>query len=241
VSKILIGIINCHSREVYANAIRSTWLPLVPKGIDVIFFRGNGAIREPKEDEVFLDCEDDYQSLPSKVKAVIQWALERDYGHVVKCDDDTVLIPEEFLISGFTKHDFVGNAVYSKDSVSVPWGFLYTLSKKSMELVSNAPLPRNNNDEHWISNILAQHGISLYVDNRYFLHEGKREDFIEPNKRSLRIPPRTVNQYTLVPAEGTFAWCIHIPWQGHRTTPDAVNIAEFKKVFKGALSARKVD
>jgi hypothetical protein len=238
---ILLAIVNCHTRQAYQQAIRDAWLPLVPKGIDVRFFRGNGATRTQSPDEVFLDCDDSYQGLPNKVQKIAQWALERGYEHMAKIDDDLVLLPELFLNSGFTEHDFVGNTFYDEYSVAVPFGFLYTLSQEAMKFIVDAPLPRNNNDEHWIANVLAQHGISLHVDNRYFLHEGKREDFVDPKKRTLRIPPRIVAQHLRAPEEGTFAWCIHIPWQGHRSTSDEVNIAEFKRVFKGALSARKVD
>jgi hypothetical protein len=238
---ILLAIVNCHTRQAYQQEIRDTWLPLVPEGIDVKFFRGNGAEREPLSDEVWLNCPDDYNSLPLKVKAIVQWALDNEYDHLVKCDDDVVLLPEPFLNSEFTEHDFVGNTFYDENSVAVPLGFLYTLSQEAMKLIMDAPLPRNNNDEHWVANILAQNGISLHVDRRYFLHEGKREDFVDPKKRTLRIPPRIVAQHLRAPEEGTFAWCIHIPWQGHRSTSDEVNIAEFKRVFKGALSARKVD
>jgi hypothetical protein len=228
--RVLIAVISCHTRQIYANAIRETWLPLV-QGADVRFFRGHGATREPLPDEVWLDCPDDYASLPSKVQAVIRWALENGYDALAKCDDDVVLKPKDFLSSGFHLHDFNGHTNDDRASAKTPWGFLYTLSKRSMEIMAQAPLPPNNNDEAWTANTLVGHGIVLHNEPRYYLHRGKRRDFIPKAPRPLRAPPRLALMEEDTPGNG-IAYAVFLHWSGFHATPDEVNIKEYYKLFK---------
>ena len=91
--KHLLAIVSCHSREDFSDAVRSTWLPLVPQGLDVRFFRGRGATREPLADEIFLDCDDSYEGLPNKVQEIVRCAHSHEYDFVLKCDDDVVVKP----------------------------------------------------------------------------------------------------------------------------------------------------
>jgi hypothetical protein len=228
--KTLIGIINCHARPAYQQAVRDTWLPLLPAGVDYRFFLGPSE-RTPKDDEVFLECDDSYQGLPSKVQAMCRWALDHGYDFGAKLDDDVILLPKKFLASGFEQHDFTGHKNDDRD-FPAPWGFLYVMSRRAMEIVVNAPLPRNNNDEVFVSHALSEQGIPLHHDPRYFLHRGKIEDFVELRKRPLRAPPRIVTMRPPIPFEGTFAWCLYITWLGYRNLPEEKNIAEFHRLFK---------
>lgn len=226
--KTLIAIVNCHSRQEYADAIRSTWLPLVQEA-DAFFFRGRGATRVPLPDEVWLDCGDGYESLPEKVKAICQWALERGYDFVFKLDDDVVILPRKFLATGYEAYDFVGHRNSSKEDPVPPYGFCYGLSKKAMQIVSVAELPITNYDEGWVRTQLFKHSIVLHHDPRYFLYFGKREDFISP-RRPLRFHrENTVMQ--VQPIEGTVAWCMYLAWVGYKNLPTARVVQEFHKVW----------
>lgn len=175
--KTLIAVINCHIRPAYADALRETWIPRIPEGLDYKFFLGPST-REPKEDEVFLDCDDSYGGLPSKVREIARWALSHDYDFMAKCDDDVVLMPDRLLASNYDKYDFVGNINRIFPKVTVPWGFFYTLSKRSMEIMAISELPKNNNDEAWVSDHLYVHGINLHKDHRHQLYTGRRECFV---------------------------------------------------------------
>ena len=232
--KTLIAIVTCHSRLVYRDALRSTWIPQIPEELDYRFFSGPSE-RTPEADEVFLNCDDSYAGLPSKVQAIVLWALERGYDYVLKCDDDVVLLPVKFANSGFQNYDFVGHANGDPGSVLVPWGFCYVLSKKAMELVAKAPLPNNNNDEAWVGHTLYSHGIRLNNDNRYHLYTGRYSDFAPKTPRPLRAPKRD-KPIESGPAElvgnGSFAFCMYIQWMGYRNFPTEMNIATLKKVFK---------
>jgi hypothetical protein len=224
--KVLLAVVNCHTRLLYQQCIRDTWLPLV-QGADVRFFLGP-AEREPNSDEVFVDCDDSYAGLPSKVRGITRWALGKEYDYILKIDDDVVTIPHKLLSSNFQSYDFVGHRNDIRP-YPVPYGFCYWLSKRSMSIVAKAELPRDNNDEVWVTSILSKEGIALHHDSRYIIHTGKQEDFA-PKVRSLRAPKR--DKPWINPVDSPFAWVMYIPWCGYRNLPDEQNIAEMKRVFK---------
>ena len=228
--RVLIAVVSCWKSSNYRKTIRETWASLEYPRTDVRFFVGRGS-GELTTNEVQLDCDDSYQGLPSKVQAIAQWALDRSYGFMLKCDEDVVLKIPEFLRSGFDLKDFVGHANTDKDSIRAPWGFCYTLSKKAMELVVNAQLPSNNNDEVWVSKVLFSNSIILHHDPRYYLYRGRREDFVGIEARPLRSPPRTEPMFAPSP-ENAIAYCMFLHWTGFRALAEERIIAEMKKVFK---------
>ena len=224
--KVLLAVVNCHTRLAYQQCIRDTWLPLV-NGADVRFFLGPST-REPQADEVFLDCDDSYQGLPSKVRAIARWALAQGYDYVLKIDDDVVVVPHKLLASNFQSYDFVGHRNDIRP-YPVPYGFCYWMSKRSLALAASAELPRDNNDEVWVTSKLSKDGITLHHDNRYVIHTGRQEDFA-PKVRGLRAPKR--DKAWVDPVDGPFAWVMYIPWvNGYGSLPHDQNIAEMKRVF----------
>jgi Galactosyltransferase len=225
--KSLIAVVHCRTRQPYMDAIRSTWLPLAQT--DVRFFVGRGDVRDYPEDVVQLDCGDGYEALPEKVRAISRWALEHGYDYMLKCDDDVVLLPNKLLASGYDQYDFVGHRNSSKEDPVPPYGFCYWLSKKSMQIVAQAELPVGNYDEGWVRTKLHQHNILLHHDPRYFLHFGKKEDYVS-KRRPLRFS-RENTIPSIKPVEGTFAWCMYIPWVGYKNLPVEKNIQEFQKVW----------
>lgn len=223
---ILIAVINCHTRQIYQDAVRETWLPLV-QGADVRFFRGRGATREPLPDEVFLDCGDDYASLPDKVRAIARWALEHSYIYMVKLDDDVIIKPHQLIVS--IQGDFIGHRNDVRP-FPVPFGFCYTLSARSMKLVADAELPVGNNDEVWVTDTLAKEGIVLRHNPKYVMYTGKQEDFAASMTRPLRAPPRSK---FIRSVEDPFAWCMYLCYgPGYRNIPDERVVEEMKKLFK---------
>ena len=228
--KSLLALITCHTRSAYANAQRETWIPKIPSGLDYKFFLGPSE-RIPESDEMFLQCDDSYKGLPSKVQAVCRWALEHEYSSITKIDDDVVFFPEAFAHSGYESCDFKGHTNYDGGRITVPWGFCYTLSRRSMEIMANAALPSNNNDEAWVAYTLAAHGILLQHESRYHLHRGKCQDFIVPTKRPLRAPPRNNDMGADTP-KGGIAYAVYVHWLGFHATPDDMNIKEYHKLYK---------
>jgi hypothetical protein len=227
--KILIAVVSCHSREDFAEAIRSTWLPKVPPEVDVRFFRGTGAIREPKVDETWLDCRDDYEGLPNKVQEIVRWAYDHDYEYVAKVDDDVVVKPKEWLES-FYRCDFTGclESACKPNEIQTPYGFFYVLNRKTMKLVIEAPLPTHGNDEAHVSTVLYTNGIFLHPDARYYLHRGGRP---RPVVRSLRAPKRE-HPLEATPPTNAFAWCVYLNWCGFHQTPREELMKEYYYLYE---------
>lgn len=231
--KTLIAIVNCHNRLDYQQAVRDTWLPFLPSGTDYRFFLGP-AERLSKSDEVFLDCDDSYQGLPSKVRGIMRWADEHEYEFVLKCDDDVILKPVRLASSGFQYHDFTGHRNDIRE-YPVPYGFCYWLSKRAMKLVACAELPRDNNDEVWVTDTLSKAGIVLHHDERYIMHTGRQEDFVPATSRSLRRPPRLPRDMKYMTPNEPLAYCMYLVWGGYRSVPDEKVIAEMHRVFNEVL------
>ncbi len=228
--KTLIAVVHCRTRQMYMDVIRLTWLPTVPPDCaDVRFFVGRGDHGDYPNDVVQLDCGDGYDSLPEKVRAISKWSLENGYEYTLKCDDDVVLLPNKLLASGYENADFSGHRNSSKEEPVPPYGFCYWLSKRSLKIVAEAELPRDNYDEGWVRTKLYEHGITLRHDPRYFLHFGKKEDFIS-KRRPLRFQ-RENTMLGIKPVDGTFAWCMYLAWTGYKNLPDERVIQEFHKVW----------
>lgn len=233
--KTLIAVVNAHTRLGYQQCIRETWLPLV-QGADVRFFLGPSE-RIPREDEVFVECDDSYEGLPSKVQAIVRWARDNGYDHICKLDDDVVIKPTQFLSTGFQNYDFTGHQ-NDKRLYPVPFGFCYWLSRRSMECVATADLPSDNNDEAWVTDTLSKAGIVLHHEPRYVMYVGKRSDFVPNKPRALRAPPRA--QYVERPVDynAAVALCMYLNWAGHRCIPDERVIEEMRKVFNEYVTSR---
>jgi len=229
---ILLSVVCCHPQLEFSDAIRRTWLSAVSKDkADVRFFFGRGATRELRDDEVFLDCGDDYSSLPSKVQHIFKWAHAREYTHVLKCDCDVVLNADAVLSSDFSEYDFVGprNCNGKISEIHTPWGFNYWLSRKAMKLVIDSPLPPHTNDEAWVSTVLYTNGIFLHDDQRYFLHRGAPK-CLRPLQRPLRAPKRPMPVEVIAPPD-TFAWCVYTD-SGLQNIPLEDRIKEFYRVYE---------
>ena len=200
----------------------------VPRDLcDVFFFVGNGEPREFLEDEVALDCSDKYEHLPEKIRAITRWALKRDYSHMLKCDDDVVLIVSNLMKSGYEKYDFSGKANRPPQPYVVSFGFNYWLSRKSMEVISTAKLPEDgsNDDEKWVAKNLWDYNISLVNDDRYKLHTGwevyPESTFQRRALRAVRVPASLRESHMV-------SRCIHI--EDPRVTQDE-KLKEFHTVF----------
>ena len=165
--KTLIAIVNARHRDEWRNAIRTTWLPQVPKfRADAFFFVGRGEGNVAAPDVVELDCSDAYEHLPEKIRAIAKWADSNDYGFMLKCDDDCVVRPHSLLDSEYFLHDYTGRANRPPQPYIVPCGFNYWISNKCMKIVADASLPEDGSldDEKWVAKNLWDHGIALHDD-----------------------------------------------------------------------------
>lgn len=164
--KVLIAVVTCERFKSRADAQRATWVPRI-QGMDVRFFLAKQS-RAPLPDEVFLDCADDYHSLPVKVKLMYQWALANGYNKILKTDDDTYIHPIKIL-SAVPTQDYAG---FLNGTPPKPWcsGFAYWLSEKAIRIVAMAAIPEGEwAEDRWVGGVLHDHGIKPHWDRRYCL------------------------------------------------------------------------
>jgi Galactosyltransferase len=212
--KFLIAVVNAHSRLEWQEAIRDTWLPMVPKDVSVRFFLGRGGDREPRPNEVFLDVDDGYSSLPSKIQAIMRWAYDHGYDFVMKCDDDVVLDVQALLQSGFEQHLYSGRGNRPPESMQppiwVPYGFGYIVARACIPHILTEPLPEDNDDEKWVAKALAKNGVLLASVMRYQL----------------------VNRWTQLDPD-SFSYCIHFcDVMGHYQATTEERVGGFYRVFR---------
>ncbi len=177
--KILIAIVACHARKHHRESQRQTWLKDLTQA-DYRFFLGRGP-EQVLDDEVLLDVPDDYQNLVLKSRFIFEWAHEREYDYVFKCDDDTFVIPDRLLSSDFRKHDYTGEArVLDGLGRFICSGGGYWLSEKSLKELVNSPeewqyKPRHlalNGPElwpedRWVAEVLQRREVRPHDDRRY--------------------------------------------------------------------------
>jgi hypothetical protein len=187
--KILVAILACHryiaingrgwdwtNREKHRSipvdaqiaACRETWvkdLAAYPD-VDVRFFYGRGAQRQPLPDEVFLDVPDDYRSLPHKTRGICGWA-EGHYDFIFKTDDDTFVWAGNLMNGGFEGYDYVGSVNDTRPQSPYATGLGYWLSARAAKLVSRSH-PNNELEDHWVGSVLRNAGIKPKHDQRYW-------------------------------------------------------------------------
>lgn len=140
-------------------AVRDTWWRHIPAP-DVVgkFFVG----RTGQEDEhtVKLDVADGYLDLIDKIRAIFVWALERDFDHVLKCDDDTFLYPGIFDFLRRTNADVTS---YLWTGYCLSGGTGYVFSRRAMQCVLATPrssFPHTHElEDHWMSEAIKAGGI----------------------------------------------------------------------------------
>lgn len=139
--RILIAVTTHATELVRREAVRSTWFSWVTKlnpNVDVKFFSGPKKCADDPGDTVYLNCPDDYDHLPKKTYALVEWANCNKYIHVIKVDTDTYFLPLPEVIAELTKQDCVGSlrvAPAWNGGIAYPQGGCYSLSAKAQEAV----------------------------------------------------------------------------------------------------------
>jgi hypothetical protein len=153
-----------------------TWVRNVHDA-DVLFFVGGPIHRhhpetgwyvgDPPLEVVLLDVDDSYEGLPQKVQAIYRWALLCGYDAVLKLDDDVYCLPHLIPWS----NDYVGNVRAGTGGYVAPYcsGFGYILSRKAMQVIADAPLTADPNEDRFVGNTLAAAGINPVHDPKNFM------------------------------------------------------------------------
>lgn len=175
--KKLVAVMTClkPGYKAKADAIRATWAKrLRADGTDVLFFTGNTPGAQWGYDTIALDCPDGYEGIPLKVKGILQWATERKYDLISKCDDDVYVVPNRYRVLPLYHYNYIGRfrgpcGNYPAHFAS---GFFYTLSYHAARFIVNTPWNGDWMDERFIANTLAYYGIGGHHDVNNYLVTG---------------------------------------------------------------------
>jgi hypothetical protein len=121
-----------------------------------------------------LGVSDDYLFLPVKTKAIVQWALDRGYEHLLKMDDDGYLVASRLAIPPY---EYAGIVFSPQDSGkpemgipdypsgTFPYSFAsgggYWLGKRAMQIVASSDVDDCWAEDRWVGDILGKAGITL--------------------------------------------------------------------------------
>jgi hypothetical protein len=178
--KLLLAVMSCRTfRDNRVSSQRATWLKDSHPDIDVRFFYGREcSFKDWKDDEVKLDCPDDYVNFPLKVQAMFQWALDHGYDWVCKTDDDTYGVLDR-LATAYPQRDgihYAGRVRGPSGEKPAPYasGFCYWLDRRAMTVVTSTKWDYDVAEDRWVANVLFHAQIFPEPDYRYMVVNSKR-------------------------------------------------------------------
>lgn len=178
---IKVAIKSCHAFEDRRRAQLDTWL----QNLDNDFFfvvgrRHDGMVVMP--DAITADVSDDFENIAPKIIVACKYALEENTDNLFVCDDDTYVVPERLLDSGFANGEYIGfmrtsGLDYNK-GVPYAQGSAYWLSARSMEWVLR--------NQHILCNGIIDDGAvgQALIDHVPFTHDWR----YNPGPVPERIP-----------------------------------------------------
>lgn len=180
--KPLVAIVSCQVSRFaeFQQACRDTWVAKWKHLIDIRFFVGS-PVGPELPDTVYLDCPDDYWSLPLKTWTMVNWARGAGYTNIFKCDDDSYVHVPRLLASGWEKVDYSGRQTFGHTFIFAQGGAGYWLSARAMNIVADEPRVYWTQDrkkslhtgceDMAVGLLLKSKGVPLSIDQRY-LHRG---------------------------------------------------------------------
>lgn len=169
------------------DAIRNTWLKRVPDFVDFQFYTG-GVTDE--EDVICLNCGDTYEDCAQKQYKIIQDCKSHDY--LFQCDDDTFVVVERLLVSGYREFDYYGYYMKGDHGVFAHGGAGFFLSKHAMSFCKQ-PKEGDTYSDRYVGHAMRKAGIvlernSFFNPGKYVGAEGEEEGF-------ANLLPTIYNQY----------------------------------------------
>jgi hypothetical protein len=165
--KPLLAIVACHRFQRRIESVRSTWLTgSLP--IDYKIFYGRGSDRTPAADEVFLDVDDGYHTLPHKVQAIMKWAMENGYDAVCKVDDDVYVFPDR-LMNALPHSPYEGRVNYHSKMAPLGWcsGFSYWVAGEGLQKLVDAGEPKFKAEDVWVGTVMSKNNIKAVAQHGF--------------------------------------------------------------------------
>jgi hypothetical protein len=149
--RLLIAVKSCMSDMKMGHpAIRQGWGKHLVNA-DLRFFVGR-SLANMKPDEINLHVPDDYMSLSYKTKAMLAWSVAQGYDYTFMCDNDTFIIPEGLMASGFEQYDYSAEVEHKG---YFNGGAGYFMSRKAAEIIAASPVTETAED-YWVGITLGE-------------------------------------------------------------------------------------
>jgi hypothetical protein len=171
--RFLIAICSAAKHVERRQACRDTWLTRLPANVAAFFFVGKSDIILNEDDVVLLDVPDDYDHLAQKVREMFSHALrEYDFEYLVKCDDDTYLVPERLpeLVNG-TKS--VIGYVWDNGNKFLSGGAGYIIRSNCLAAISGAMSPREACEDVAVTKAARSLGLAVSHTDRLQYGHGR--------------------------------------------------------------------
>jgi len=180
---ILLAILTCPRFLDRRNAIRDTWLKSLNDlkvvgeffNVDVRFFSGRlpCLADDYLGDIVHLDCPDSYEELPLKTYALAKYAQNHNYDYLLKCDDDSYLVPiPDVMDELFVRDHCVGHLRIKptiNDGIDYSHGGCYTLPRRGIAAVVEHPeLFTKGIEDGAVGRAMQAAGVPLKHEARIF-------------------------------------------------------------------------
>lgn len=142
---MLVVVCSCHANlDRRIPKMRDSWLPLLQElGVPYVIVVGDGDGRL-EGDVVHLQAPDDYEGLPFKTLAALQWVQDNTpFAHVFKVDDDCLLSPQRFFDSiPFAEKDFFGRPIHrGAGDTDRAWHFEKSATLRGQREIDKSPEP----------------------------------------------------------------------------------------------------
>lgn len=173
---ILIAVMSCERDVLTHWAQRDTWVD--QRECDVRWFMGKGAT---EGDEINLNCDDSYEGVTEKSLKIFEWALARNYSHILHIGRDTYVKVNRLLdATELLDYDYAGHCGYADvDKYTCPLipdckgrypyasgGAGSWLSRRAMQTVLDSPI-RHVADDLMYGWALGAAGIPCRHDLRF--------------------------------------------------------------------------
>jgi len=171
--KLLVAIISCHANRQRRDAVRETWLTLLPEGTPHFFFVGAGdTVLEP--DVLLTPAEDTRGGTAQKALFAYRHALANyTFDWMFRVDDDTFVVPERIhTLFWDAKAEMIGGDCMSELSWSTGGaGLLFT--RRLVEVMVKRGIWEgcSDADDGWACACARDAGAEFYWTPR-LRHEG---------------------------------------------------------------------
>lgn len=140
-----------------------------------------GDMEPEHDDEINVDCPDNYFSLAYKTQASLKWALEQGYTHMFRAFTDTFIDTERLRTFDYTQADYIGNTSYSPRLLFCHGGPGYWLSARAAQIVVDVDLSKNqywNMEDQFVGEMMGLFDIRPLICNQFSM--GQSYGLCEP-------------------------------------------------------------